>query len=99
MSFVIASSPEMAAAAGGLFGIGASVLAANAAAAPVHAAVVPPAADELSALHAFAHQAHAANYQAMQAIGSMFHEMFASTMGVSAASYAGAEAVNMGGLL
>jgi hypothetical protein len=98
MSFVTTMPAEMAAAAGALFGIGAGVLSANATAAPIHAAVVAPAADEVSALHALVHQAHAANYQAMQALGSAFHQMFATTMGVSAGSYTASEAANVGAM-
>jgi hypothetical protein len=56
--------------------------------------VVPAAADEVSALTATQFAAHAAMYQQISAQAAAIHEMFVNTLGISAGSYAAAEAAN-----
>lgn len=94
MSFVNAEPEMLAMAASDLQGIGSAVSAGNAAAAAPTAGVVPAAADQVSALIAAQFAAHAQMYQAVSAQAAAIHEMFATTLGTSAASYAAAEAAN-----
>lgn len=81
-------------AAAGLAGIGSAVAAGNAAGAAPTLGVVPPAPEPASVLLAAAFSTHAGVYQATQAIGSVVHEMFVSTMGISSADYAATEVLN-----
>ena len=67
MSFVTTQPEALSAAAGCLAGIGSAVAAQNAAAAAPTTGVVPPAADEVSALTAAQFAAHAQMYQALSA--------------------------------
>lgn len=94
MSFVTTQPEALTAAAGNLQGIGTGMAAQNAAAAPPTTAVVPAAADEVSALTAAQFTAHAQLYQVVSTQASAIHEMFVSTLGTSAASYAATEAAN-----
>ncbi|MGH3562141.1 MAG: PE family protein [Mycobacterium sp.] len=94
MSFVTTQPEMLAAAAGNLQGIGSAISAQNAAAAAPTTGVVPAAADEVSALTAAQFAAHAALYQQVSAQAAAIHEMFVNTLGVSAGSYAAAEAAN-----
>jgi hypothetical protein len=94
MSFVTTQPEALAAAAGGLQGIGSALSAQNAAAAAPTTGVVPAAADEVSALTAAQFAAHAQMYQAVSAQAAAIHEMFVNTLGVSSASYAIAEITN-----
>jgi hypothetical protein len=94
MSFVTTQPELLASAAGNLQGIGAEMTAGNAAAAVPTTAVVPAAADEVSALTAAQFAAHAQMYQAVSAQAAAIHEMFVNTLGVSAGSYAATEAAN-----
>jgi hypothetical protein len=94
MSFVTTQPEALSAAAGNLQGIGAAVAAQNAAAASPTTGVAPAAADEVSALTAAQFTAHAQMYQAVSAQAAAIHEMFVSTLGTSAASYAVTEAAN-----
>jgi hypothetical protein len=94
MSFVTTQPEALAAAAGGLQGIGSALSAQNAAAAAPTTAVVPAAADEVSALTAAQFAAHAQMYQAVSAQAAAIHEMFVNTLGVSSASYTIAEIAN-----
>jgi len=87
--------PEtLSAAAGNLQGIGADVAARNVAAASPTTAVIPAAADEVSALTAAQFTAHAQLYQAVSGQAAAIHEMFVSTLSTSAGSYAATEAAN-----
>ncbi|WP_375481796.1 PE family protein [uncultured Mycobacterium sp.] len=95
MSFVTTQPEALAAAAGTLQGIGSMMSAQNAAAAAPTTAVVPAAADEVSALTAAQFAAHAQMYQAVGAQASAIHEMFVNTLGMSAGSYAVTEAANV----
>jgi hypothetical protein len=94
MSFVTTQPEALSAAAGNLQGIGAAVAAHNAAAASPTTGVIPAAADEVSALTAAQFTAHAQMYQAVSAQAATIHEMFVSTLGTSAGSYAATEAAN-----
>ena len=94
MSFVTTQPELLGSAALSLQGIGSSMTAGNAAAAAPTTGVVPAAADEVSALTAAQFAAHAEMYQAVSAQAAAIHEMFVNTLGVSAGSYAAAEAAN-----
>ena len=94
MSFVTTQPELLGEAAGNLQGIGAGMAAGNAAAAAPTTGVIPAAADEVSALTAAQFAAHAAMYQAVSAQAAAIHEMFVSTLGISAGSYAATEAAN-----
>ena len=94
MSFVTTQPEALAAAAGSLQGIGASMNAQNAAAAAPTTGVVPAAADEGAALNAAQFAAHAQMYQAVSAQAAAIHELFVSTLSTSAGSYAATEIAN-----
>ena len=94
MSFVTTQPEALSAAAGNLQGVGAAVTAQNAAAASPTTEVIPAAADEVSSLAAAQFAAHAQAYQAISAQAAAVHEMFVSTLGTSAESYAATEAAN-----
>ena len=94
MSFVTTQPELLAAAAGQLHGIGAVMIAQNAAAAAPTTGIVPAAADEVSALTATQFGAYAAMYQAVNAQAAAVHDMFVRTLGASAGSYAATEAAN-----
>lgn len=94
MSFVTTQPEALAAAAGDLLGIGSAMKALNAFATATAAAVVPPAADEVSALIAAQFAAHAALYQEISTYAAAIHDELVSTLGTSATSYAAAEAGN-----
>jgi hypothetical protein len=94
MSFVSTQPAELTAAADNLQGIGSTMAAQNAAAAAPTTGVIPAAADEVSALTAAQFATHAEMYQAISAQAAAIHEMFVSTLGASAGSYAATEAAN-----
>lgn len=94
MSFVSTQPEDLTAAAANLQSIGSAVTAQNAAAAAPASGVVPAAADEVSALTATQFAMHAQIYQAVSAQAAAIHEMFVSTLGTSAGSYAATEAAN-----
>jgi hypothetical protein len=94
MSFVTTQPETLSAAAGDLQGIGADVAAHSAAAAGPTTALSPAAADEVSALTAAQFGAQGQLYQAVSAQATAIHQMFVSTMGASAESYALTEAAN-----
>jgi PE family len=94
MSFVTTQPEALTAAAANLAGIGATMSAQNAAAAAPTTGVVPAAADEVSALTAAQFAVHAQMYQAMSAQAEAIHQLFVSTLGTSATSYAVTEAAN-----
>jgi hypothetical protein len=94
MSFLITQPEILAAAASDLAGIGSAVIAANAAAITPTTAVVPAAADEVSALTAAQFATHAQMYQAVSAQAAAIHQIFVTTLGTSAGSYAATEAAN-----
>ncbi|KZS55462.1 PE family protein [Mycobacterium ostraviense] len=94
MSFLTAQPDALAAAAANLGSVGAALSAGNAAAAAPTTGVLPPAADEVSALVAVQFAAHAANYQAVSAKAAAIHDQLVATLAASAGSYAATEAAN-----
>ncbi|WP_375486827.1 PE family protein [uncultured Mycobacterium sp.] len=94
MSFVTTQPEMLAAAAGQLQGIGATMSAQNAAVAAPTTGVIPAAADEVSALTATQFAAHAAMYQQVSAQAAAIHDMFVNILGASAGSYEATEAAN-----
>jgi hypothetical protein len=94
MSFVTTQPEMLAATAGNLEGIGAGLSAQNAAAAAPTLGVVPPAADQVSALTAAQFGAHASLYQQVSAHAAAVHEMFVNTLRASSNSYAATEVAN-----
>jgi PE family protein len=94
MSFLTTQPEMLAASASDLAGIGSAMAAANGAAATPTTGVVPAATDEVSALTAAQFAAHAQMYQAVSAQAAAIHEMFVTTLGTSASSYAATEAAS-----
>jgi PE family len=94
MSFVTTQPAALTAAAANLAGVGTTMRAQNAAAAAPTAGVVPAAADEVSALTATQFAVHAQMYQAVSAQAEAIHQLFVSTLGTSATSYATTEVAN-----
>jgi hypothetical protein len=94
MSFVTALPAMLASAAGELQSIGCAVAAGNCAAAAPTTGVVPAAADEVSALTAAHFAAHGVLYQELSAQATAIHQLFVTTLGTSACSYAVSEAAN-----
>jgi hypothetical protein len=94
MSFVSTQPEALTAAAGDLQSIGSAMTGQNTAAAAPTIGVVPAAADEVSALTATQFAMHAQMYQAVSAQAAAIHDMFVSTLGTSAGSYAATEAAN-----
>jgi PE family len=94
MSFVTTQPEALSAAATSLAGIGTTMSAQNAAVAAPTTGVIPAAADEVSALTATQFTIHAQMYQAVSAQAEAIHQLFVSTLGTSATSYAATEAAN-----
>ena len=94
MSFVTTQPEALSAAAANLAGIGTMMSAQNSAASAPTTGVVPAAADEVSALTATQFAVHAQMYQAIGAQAEAIHQLFVSTLGMSATSYAATEAAN-----
>jgi hypothetical protein len=92
MSYVIADPEMMTAAATDLATIGSNVSVAHAAAAAPTVAVIPAAADKVSASIAQLFSQHAADYQARAARAAAFHEQFVQNLTAGAFSYASTEA-------
>src|SRR5262245_3538974 len=96
MSYVMAGPEVMEAAATDLAAIGSTVNAAHLVAAAPTVAVLPAAADEVSASIAHLMSGYGHEYQAMAAKAATFHAQFAQNLARSAASYATAEDVIAG---
>ena len=94
MSYVTAYPEHLAAAAGNLQSISAAFNAGNAAAARPITAVVPAAADEVSALTAAQFAIHGQRYQELSAQATTIHQVLVATLAAGAASYATTEAAN-----
>ena len=92
MSFVIAGTEQIAAAAADVSSIEAAVSAANLAAVSPTTGLAAAAADEVSAAIAKLFGVHAQEYQASAALAAAWHEEFVRTMSAAAASYASTEA-------
>lgn len=97
--FMTALPTSMESAVSGLAAIGGTVSAGNAASAAPIIGVLPPAAEPASALLAAAFGTHGGVYQVTQAIGSVIHEMFVSTLAGSAGTYTAAEALNIAAMV
>lgn len=94
MSFVTTQPEALVASASTLQGIGCAVGTVSTAVAGPTTAVIPAAADEVSALTAVQFAAHGQLYQAVSAQAAAIHEMFVDVMKFSAGSYAATEAAN-----
>ncbi|OBJ87220.1 PE family protein [Mycobacterium asiaticum] len=94
MSYLTTHPESLASAAGDLQTIGAAMDDRTAAVAVPTAAVVPAAADEVSALTAAQFAAHAQLYQAVAAQATAIHDQFVAALATSAGSYAVTEAAN-----
>jgi hypothetical protein len=94
MSYAIADPELIKSAATGLAAIGANLSAAHTSAAPPTLAVVPAAADEVSAGIAQLFSQYGQTYHAMAAQAAAFDERFVQHLTASAVSFAGAEASN-----
>jgi hypothetical protein len=94
MSFVTTQPEILASAAGALQTIGSTMAAGNAAAAAPTTGVIPPAADQVSALTAAQFAAQGELYQAVSTQATAIHELFVQALSTSAASYAATEAAN-----
>lgn len=94
MSFVTVAPEMLATAAGDLQAIGATVAAADMAAATPTTAVPPSAADAVSVRTAALFAAHAQRYQELSARAAAFHEKFVQTLMSNSNSYAQSEACN-----
>jgi hypothetical protein len=94
MSIVIAQPEILGAAAGELQSINSTLQAGTAAAAVPTTGIVPAAADLVSLLTAAQFAAHARQYQAISAQAAVVREQLATTLGISAGSYAATEAAN-----
>ncbi|AOS94982.1 PE family protein (plasmid) [Mycobacterium intracellulare subsp. chimaera] len=94
MSFVTIVPEMLSAAADNLQSVGSAVTAQNAAALAPTTALIPAAADEVSALTAAQFVAHAQMYQAVSAQAAAIHQMFVTMLAASAGSYAATEIAN-----
>ena len=94
MSLVVAAPELMAQAATDLANIGSALSAAHMAAVAPTVAVIPAAADEVSAGIAHLFSQHARDYQKLAGQAAAFHEQFAQHATASAGSYANTEAAN-----
>ena len=94
MSFMTTQPEALIAAAGALQTLGSAMTAGNAAAATPTTAVVPAAADEVSALTAAQFAAQGVLYQTMSTQATAINELFVSALTTSAGSYAATEVVN-----
>jgi len=95
MSFVATQPESLAAAARDVQAVGSAMAANNALAATTTTGVVPAAADEVSALIAAQFVVHAQMYQGVGAQAEAVHQVFTTTLAMSAGSYAATEAANV----
>jgi uncharacterized protein YfaQ (DUF2300 family) len=94
MSFMTAQPEALIAAAGALETLGSAMTAGNTAAATPTTAVVPAAADEVSALTAAQFAAQGVLYQTMSTQATAINELFVSALMTSAGSYTATEVAN-----
>lgn len=94
MSFVIAQPEILSTAAAELHSINAAVRAGNVAAAAPTIGISPAAADVVSMLTAAQFASHARLYQEVSAQAAAVREQLATTLGISAGSYAATESAN-----
>ncbi|MGO9384376.1 MAG: PE family protein [Mycobacterium sp.] len=98
MSYVMAAPDMMAAAATDVAAVGSTLSVAHVAAAAPTVAVIPAAADEVSASIAHLFSRHAQDYQGLAGRAAAFHEQFVQHMNASTGSYAAAEAAGAASL-
>ena len=94
MSYVIAAPEMMTAAATDLAGIGSTLSVAHLVAASPTAAVIPAAADEVSASIAHLFSQYGGGFQALAGKAAAFHDQFVRTLKASASAYTSAEVAN-----
>ncbi|OBI14057.1 hypothetical protein A5712_03770 [Mycobacterium sp. E2327] len=94
MTFLIAAPATVAAAATELAGIGSTLTAAHALAAAGTTAVLPAAADEVSAAIASLFSGYGRSYQSLNARAATFSQRFVQALNGAATAYAAAEAAN-----
>ena len=94
MPYVMAAPDMMAAAATDVAAVGSTLSAAHIAAAAPTVAVIPAAADEVSASIAHLFSQHAQGYQALAGQAAAFHEQIVQHLSASARSYAAPEAAS-----
>ena len=94
MPYVTAAPEMMAATATDLATVGSNLSAAHMAAAVPTVAVIPAAADEVSASIAQVFSRHGQGYQALAGQAVAFHEQFVQHLTAGAGSYTAAEAAN-----
>jgi hypothetical protein len=95
MSYVTAAPAVMDSAATDLVSIGSTLSATRIAAAAKTVALVPAAADEVSAGVADVFSHYAEDYHALAGRAAVFHEQFAQRLNAGAGSYAAAEGANV----
>lgn len=95
MSFVNAHPETLTSAADTLSSTGFALASQNEAAHIVTTAVVPPSADNVSAMLAARFAMQAQLYHQVSAQATAIHEMFVATLNASANTYATAEAANV----
>lgn len=98
MSHLIAAPEMMAAAATDAAAVGSTLGAAHMAATASTIAVIPAAADEVSASIAQLFSRYAQDYQALAGKAAAFHEKFVQHLNANAHSYAATEAVSAASL-
>ncbi|MFZ1160825.1 PE family protein [Mycobacterium sp.] len=94
MSFVSIVPEMLSSAADNLQSVGLRLQAQNTAAVVPTAGLIPPAADEVSALTAIQFAAHAHTYQAVSAQAAAIHQAFVTMLAAGADSYATTETAN-----
>ena len=94
MTFVNAYTEDLRTAADSLNATGLALAAQTTAAQAPTTGVLPPSADEVSAMLGARFSAHALTYQQISAQSNAIHELFVATLSTSAASYGSAEAAN-----
>ncbi len=99
MSYVMAVSETMAAAATDVAAIGSTLNLAHMGAAAPTVAVIPAAADEVSASIANLFSRFAQDYHALAGQAAAFNEQFAQHLNASAGSYLAADAANAASLI
>jgi hypothetical protein len=98
MSYVMAAPDMMTSAATDLAAVGSTLSAAHLAAAAQTVAVIPAAADEVSASIAHVLSKFGQSYQALAGQAAAFHEQFVQHLTAGAGSYAAAEGANVASL-
>jgi hypothetical protein len=98
MSYVMAAPDMVAAAATDVAAVGSTLSAAHVAAVAPTVAVMPAAADEVSASIAHIFSRHAQDYQGLAGQAAAFHEQYVQHLNASARSYATAEGANVASL-